>query len=107
VLTHRVGYYAGGPYAYSGGYRGWNDYATRNGFASVAPATVADLSAKAREQEAFAQLQPSDANQLQPSDPKKREAKLQRQRRIAKRRGMQPTVLARQPQFGWFGNSIW
>jgi hypothetical protein len=81
---------------------------TANMGASVpAPATAADVSVKAREREAFAQLQPSDANQLQPSDAKKREAKLQRQRKIAKRRAMPPTVLARQPQFGWFGNSIW
>jgi hypothetical protein len=71
------------------------------------PATAADVSVKAREREAFAQLQPSDASQLQSSDAKKREAKLQRQRKIAKRRAMQPTILARQPQFGWFGNSIW
>src|SRR5437879_9206867 len=46
-----------------------------------ARAAVADVSAKAREREAFAQLQPSDASQLQPSDPKKREPNLQRQRK--------------------------
>jgi hypothetical protein len=69
-----------------------------------APATVAEV--KAREREAFAQLQPSDANQLQPSDPK-RQPKLHRQRKIAKRRAVPPMVLARQPLFGWFGNSTW
>ena len=71
---------------------------------------IADVSDKAREREAFAQLQPSDANQLKPSDPKKREAKLKRERKnkIARRRAVPPPVLvARQPQFGWFGNSIW
>jgi len=73
-----------------------------------APATVADVSAKAQVREAFAQLQPSDANQLQPSDPKKSEPKLQRKRKIAKRRVAPPIVLlAQQPQFGLFGNSIW
>ncbi len=73
-----------------------------------APATVADVSAKAQVREAFAQLQPSDANQLQPSDPKKPEPKLQRKRKIAKRRAAPPMVLVeQQPQFGLFGNRIW
>jgi hypothetical protein len=73
-----------------------------------APATVADVSAKAQVREAFAQLQPSDANQLQPSDPKKPEPNLQRKRKIAKRRVAPPMVLvAQQPQFVLFGNSIW
>ena len=72
------------------------------------PATVADVSAKAQVREAFAQLQPSDANQLQPSDPKKPEPKLQRKRKIAKRRAAPPMVLVeQQPQFGLFGNRIW
>jgi hypothetical protein len=72
------------------------------------PARAADVSGKAREREAFAQLQPSDAKQLQSSDPKKREAKLQRERKIAKRRaGPPPVLVARQPEFGWFGNGIW
>jgi hypothetical protein len=71
-----------------------------------APAMVADVSAKARE--AFAQLQPSDANQLQPSDPKKREPTLQRKRKIAKIRAVPSTIrLAQRPQFGFFGKSIW
>jgi hypothetical protein len=71
-----------------------------------APPTVADAPAKARE--AFAQLLPSDANQLQPSDPKKREPTLQRKRKIAKRRAPPPTIrLAQRPQFGFVGGSIW
>ncbi len=72
------------------------------------PARVGDV-VKAMEREAFAQLQPSDANQLQRSDPKKREPKLQRQRkRIAKRQAAPAArLVARQPQFGWFGNSMW
>jgi hypothetical protein len=72
------------------------------------PARVGDV-VKAMEREAFAQLQPSDANQLQRSDPKKREPKLQRQRKkIAKRQAAPAArLVARQPQFGWFGNSMW
>ena len=72
------------------------------------PARVGDV-VKAMEREAFAQLQPSDANQLQRSDPKKREPKLQRQRkRIAKRQAAPAArLVARQPQSGWFGNSMW
>lgn len=73
-----------------------------------APATVAVAPAKAQVREAFAQMQPSDAQQLQQSEPKKPEAKLQRKPKIAKRRPAPPMVLvARQPQFGWFGNRIW
>jgi hypothetical protein len=76
--------------------------------ASVAVPEIA-ASATVREREAFAQLQRPDANQL--PDPKKREPKLQRQRKIAKlaKRQAAPAarLVARQPQFGWFGNSIW
>lgn len=72
------------------------------------PATVADVTAKARERAAFAQLQPTDAIQLQPPDPKKPELTLRRQRKLAKRRAPPPMVMvAQQPRFGWFGRSIW
>ena len=68
---------------------------------AAAPATIAP--AKAREREAFAQLRPSDANQLQSSDSKKREPK-QRQRKTTKRRVAPPALqVERQQQFGWFG----
>jgi hypothetical protein len=80
---------------------------------TVVPAQIANMEANvgapeivafAREREAFAQLQPSS----QLSDAKKREPKLQRQRKIAKRRVAPPALLeARQVQFGWFGNRIW
>jgi hypothetical protein len=74
--------------------------------AGLAPA--ADASAKEREREAFALMQPSDAKRLQPSDPGRRELKQQRQRKIVKRHVMPRSVLvARQPQFGWFGSNIW
>jgi hypothetical protein len=73
-----------------------------------APATVADVSAKARTQDAFAQLQPSDQKQTQFSDPKKLEQKVLRKPRIAKRRTAPPVMLvAQQPQFGLFGNNTW
>ncbi len=63
-----------------------------------APATVVDVTAKQRE--AYAQLQSSD--------PKKVEPKLQRRRKIARRRAVPPRLMvARQPQFGWFGSGIW
>jgi hypothetical protein len=72
------------------------------------PAPVTHASAKDREREAFALMQPSDAKRLQPSDPGRRELKQQRQRKIVKRHVMPRSVLvARQPQFGWFGNNIW
>jgi hypothetical protein len=72
-----------------------------------APATVADVSAKVRVRDAFAQL-PFDPKQAQLSDPKKPDSKLQRKRKIAKRRVAPPTVLvAQQPQFGFFANNTW
>ena len=80
---------------------------------TVVPAQIANIEAKVAapeivastaEREAFAQLQPSS----QLTDAKKREPKLQRQRKIAKRRAAPPALLAaRQMQFGWFGNRIW
>jgi hypothetical protein len=71
-------------------------------------ATVADVSAKQGEREAFALMQPSDTRRLQPADPGKRELKLQRQRKIAKRHVMpRSVVVARHPHFGWFGNMMW
>jgi hypothetical protein len=72
------------------------------------PATVADVPVNARVQEAFAQMQPSDAKQPQPSNPKKREPRLEHQAKIARRHAApQPFLAARQPQFGWFRSSTW
>ena len=72
------------------------------------PAAITDTSAKEREREALASMQPSDARRLQPSEAGRRELKQQRQRKIVKRHVMPRSVLvARQPQFGWFGNNIW
>jgi hypothetical protein len=72
----------------------------------ASPATVTYASAKEREREAFALVQPSDAKRLEPSEPGRRE--LKRQRKIVKRHVMpRSRLVARQPQFGWFGNNIW
>jgi hypothetical protein len=65
-----------------------------------APAPVADVSAKVRVRETFAQFVPPD--------PKKPEPKLQRKRKIAKIRAAPPVVLvAQQPRFGFFDNGTW
>jgi hypothetical protein len=70
------------------------------------PATVADVPAKAQVREAFAQLQPSDAPQLQQSKLKKPVPAPQRKRKIARKRVGPPMILvARQSSFGWFGNT--
>ena len=68
--------------------------------ANVAPPEIVP---SATEREAFAQLQPSS----QLSDARKREPKLQRQRKIAKRRAAPPLLATRQVQFSWFGNRMW
>jgi hypothetical protein len=63
-------------------------------------AIAADVSAKARVREAFAQLVPPE--------PKKPETKLQRKRNIAKNHAAPPmVVVAQQPRFGFFDNSTW
>lgn len=68
--------------------------------AAPAPPTVADVSAKARVREVFAQFVPPQ--------PKKPEAKPQRKRRIARSRIGPPTMLvAQQPRFGFFDNFGW
>jgi hypothetical protein len=73
------------------------------------PAGVADVSAKARMREAFAELPASGQTQARLSDPKKPEKTVSRQRKIAKRRAAPPVMLvAQQPQqFSLFGNNSW
>jgi len=74
----------------------------------ASPANVADVSLKEREREAFASMLPSDARRLEPSDPGRRELKHKRPRKIVKRHVTPRSVLVwRQPQSGWFGNTIW
>jgi hypothetical protein len=59
------------------------------------PTLVADVSAKTRVPEAFAQFVPHE--------PKKPEAKLQRKRKIARSRVAPPMIqVAQQPRFGFF-----
>ncbi|UPJ48203.1 hypothetical protein IVB30_34830 [Bradyrhizobium sp. 200] len=73
----------------------------------ASPVTVGDVRIE-REREAFALMQPSDAKRLQSSEPGRRELKQQRPRKIVKRHVPPRSVLVwRQPQFGWFGNTIW
>jgi hypothetical protein len=68
--------------------------------------TIVAVPAKA--QEAFAELQTSDANRVGPPETRKREAKQQHQRKHARRRvAPYEFRVARQPQFGWFGQLIW
>jgi hypothetical protein len=63
---------------------------------------------KARARAAFAELQSSDQNHEQLSEPKKVEKKPIRKRRIVKHRTAPPVMLvAQQPQFGFFGNNTW
>lgn len=67
-----------------------------------AQVTIADASAKTRLREAFAQVQPSDTNELHPSGPKKLEP-TQPKRKMAKRN----VRLAQRPHFGFFVGSFW
>jgi len=80
--------------------------AAANTVASVqAPA---DVSAKARARDAFAQLQPPDQKQAQLTDPKKPEKPAPRKRKIAKRHAApQVMLVAQQPQFNLFGRNTW
>jgi len=70
--------------------------------------TVGKVSGKAKVREAFGQLQTFDAKQLQQSEAKLLEPPPHHRRKIAKRRAAPSTMLvARQPQFGVFGRSVW
>jgi hypothetical protein len=66
--------------------------------------TVADAPIKA--QETFAQLQPSDAVQLRPTESKKREAK-QHRKPAKKRKAPHEFMMARPAHYGWFGYGTW
>lgn len=71
---------------------------------SVAPPVAADVAAKGRVREAFAQAPPSEAKHVQIAEVRKP----QRKRRIARRRiGPPVVVVAQQPQFGFFGSGSW
>ncbi|MDP1881746.1 MAG: hypothetical protein Q8K88_02575, partial [Bradyrhizobium sp.] len=73
--------------------------------AAVAPSPVADMSAKARVRESFAQFKPAD-------DPKP-VAKAPPKRKIARARVAPPAApmpvmrVAQQPQFGFFARNVW
>ncbi len=58
--------------------------------------------------EAFAQIQPPDVERLQSRQSLKAEAKPQRQSRIARRHTEKRIrLVARPPQYGWFGDQVW
>jgi hypothetical protein len=96
----------------------------------AAPAVFAEVAAKSRMREAFAQLpmsaqlsnsarlpmsvqlptsvQQPGPQQIELSDPAKPQAKPQPKRKVAKKRPGPPMVLvAQQPPFGFFANSTW
>jgi hypothetical protein len=74
-----------------------------------APAGVANLPAKVRVREAFAQLTPSNSAKQRLTDTGKPEPKLQPKRKTAARAHTgPPTILvAQQPRSGFFGNTTW
>ncbi len=68
--------------------------------AAAVPAPIAEMPAKARVRESFAQFRPAD-------DPKP-EAKPLPKRKVAKARAAPPMMrVAQQPNFGFFANNIW
>ncbi|WP_354223140.1 hypothetical protein [Bradyrhizobium sp. F1.4.3] len=65
-------------------------------------------SPQTRAREAFAQLQRPDADRIQSRQSVKPEAKPQRQSKIARRRiERRIRLVARPPQYGWFGYQVW
>jgi len=72
-----------------------------------APQTIADASTGARKWEALAMLPPS-GEPLQASGTKMREPKPRHPIKIVRKRPLAPGIaMARQQQFGWFGQSFW
>ena len=84
---------------------------------TIGPTEIAKLEAGAppganspqtRAREVFAQLQPPDAERLQSRQSMKPEAKPQRQTKIARRHTERRIrLVARPPQYGWFGYQVW
>jgi hypothetical protein len=65
-------------------------------------------SPQARALEAFAQLQPPDADLIQSRQSVTPEAKPRRQSKIARRHiERRVRLVARPPQYGWFGDQVW
>jgi len=82
--------------------------ATKSLEANVAVrATGGDLSGKARARDSLAELRPSEQHHAQFSQPKKLDNKVVRKRKFAKRHAPPGMLIAQQPQFGFFGNTIW
>src|SRR5581483_8496528 len=74
--------------------------------AVAATAATTDDSAEARVREAFAKLQASSADKLQPSAPKGL-ATTQPKRRVAKKYVAPRLRLVERPQFGFYGRRFW
>ena len=89
----------------------------KSGTGAPVPLNMSDNAAPdttGRVREAFAQLQPPEAEpttqakQLQTADPKKPELKRPVKRKVARRHMAPPTMMiAQQPPFGFFGKNIW
>ena len=69
-------------------------------------ATSADIAFGPKQREAFAQLQPPDAERLPRVAPESRPQKPPPRRKFT-RKGMPRFAMARPSQFGWFGKSFW
>ena len=74
--------------------------------AAPVDATSADVALSPKQREAFAQLQPPDAERLPRAGPESRQQKPPPRRKFA-RKGMPRLAMARPSQFGWFGKSFW
>ena len=74
-----------------------------------APASVADVSAKVRVREVFAQLPRPPSDPAQPADLRKPEPKLHAKRKTVARSHASPPMMlvAQQPRAGLFGNNFW
>jgi hypothetical protein len=78
-----------------------------SGPVTAPPETTSDASGKANGREAFARMQPSDAKLSQPTNPKKRESKLQHKSRITRKYTPSHYTSAPQWQLGWYGQGLW
>jgi hypothetical protein len=71
-------------------------------------APLGDDSPETRAREAFAQLQPPDADRIKSRQSVRPEAKPQRQSKIARRHiERRIRLVARPPQYGWSGYQVW
>jgi hypothetical protein len=83
--------------------------ASRQAQLAIPAQAVDGSSASASARNTFAQLSAKDARQLASIEAKKPDPKLERKRRVAKRRAPPMMMVEQQPRFGFgfFGNNIW